>query len=478
MNFSLRALLLSLSLNVVFAAPAAFAQTDRFELGQRLRACEAAWETQYNAETRRTAVKHLQQAVQLFFGLKLNDAAQALDAARLTMRWPNEPTPFARWAESVFLKPESHLIDAADTALPFTLTTAYLDTSGIQPREPVLRVSLWRGQQSQGKAYETKLSKLPLTDKLPLKNLGNGDYTLRCEILLNGKLLALSEQTLSAVNQLRERLDRLQLATGALRQISTDAETARALVKLLDQLAQKQTPETNFPAARLLAEAENLLLKARIGQDFYGQRKPGQFWLTLSLASGTVPVRILAPATVQTGKRLPLVLALHGAGGSENLFFDVYGVGKIAQLGESRGWLIVAPRGAAGFSPQRTGEIIDAVDKLYPVDRQRVFLVGHSMGAAQAVASAQATPTRFAGVAALGGGGMVKETEGLNTVPFFIAVGAQDFAYSTARKLAFELKKAGVNSVRFKEYPDVEHLIIVQEALPDVFAFFDDLAQR
>jgi hypothetical protein len=100
------------------------------------------------------------------------------------------------------------------------------------------------------------------------------------------------------------------------------------------------------------------------------------------------------------------------------------------------------------------------------------------MGAAQAIASVQTTPNRFAAVAALGGGAMVKESEGMYDVPFLIAVGAQDFAYSTARKLAYELKKAGVKSVRFKEYPNVEHLLIVQEALPDVFAFFDEMSRR
>src|SRR5262249_25455194 len=120
----------------------------------------------------------------------------------------------------------------------------------------------------------------------------------------------------------------------------------------------------------------------------------------------------------------------------------------------------------------------DAIDKLYPVDRQRVFLLGHSMGAAQAIASALATPTRFAGVAALASGGAVREVTALAELPFFIAVGKEDFAYPNARKLAFDLKKAGVNSVRFREYPELEHLLIVQEALPDVFAFFDELAQR
>lgn len=464
-------------IGLVLSSPA-WAQADRFELGQRMRACEAAWETQYNNESRRTAVNHLKQAVQFFFALKLSDASREMDVARLALRWPNEPTPFARWAESLFVKLDSRLIDASTEALPFTLGVAYASLDGIQPREPQLRLTLLRGKQIIGKPLALTIQRLPLNEKLPLKNLVDGDYTLRSEILLNGKLLASSEQTLSAAAKLQTRLDRLSQSINALKQISTDSESARALQKLLDQLAQKQVPETNLPAARLLAETEAVLQRVGLGQSFYGQRKVGQFWLALALASGTVPARLLAPAAVQTGKRLPLIIAMHGAGGSENLFFDGYGAGKIVNMAEPRGWLVVSPRGTSGFTPQRASEIIDAVDKLYPVDRQRVFLIGHSMGAAQVIASAQATPGRFAGVAALGGGGLVKDTDVMAEIPFLIAIGKEDFAYPNARKLAYELKKAGTKSVRFKEYADIEHMVIVQEALPDVFAFFDEMAQR
>lgn len=456
----------------------AFGQADRFELGQRMRACEAAWETQYNGESRRTAVTHLKQAVQLFFGFKLSEAAQELDAARMELRWPNEPTPFARWAESLFVKTDSRLIDAAETTLPFTVGVAYQAPGGIQPQASKLRLTLLRGKQIIGQPYEIKLGALPLNDKLLFKGLAEADYTLRHEILLNNKLLASSDQTLSVVGKLKARLEFLQKSADALPLITTDGESARALIQLLDQLAQKSVPETNLPAARLLAESEAALRETSLGRGYYGQRKTGQFWLTLALPGISVPVRLLAPAAAKSGASLPLVIAMHGAGGSENMFFDGYGQGKIAALSESRGWLLVSPRGTPGFTPNRASQIIDAIDKLYAVDRQRVFVIGHSMGAAQAIASASATPARFAAVAALGGGGSVKESDELIELPFFVCVGAQDFAYSNARKLAFELKKANVKSVRFREYPDVEHLVIVQEALPDVFGFFDEMARR
>ena len=40
------------------------------------------------------------------------------------------------------------------------------------------------------------------------------------------------------------------------------------------------------------------------------------------------------------------------------------------------------------------------------------------------------------------------------------------------------LRQGGVASIRLREYPDTEHLAVVQVALPEVFAFFDETAKR
>jgi predicted esterase len=95
------------------------------------------------------------------------------------------------------------------------------------------------------------------------------------------------------------------------------------------------------------------------------------------------------------------------------------------------------------------------------------------MGAAQALQAVGVEPNRYAGVVALGGSGTVKATDDLKKVPFFIAVGSQDFALSGARGLRDRLAKAGVAKVTFREFANVEHLGIVQQALPDSFVFFD-----
>ena len=56
----------------------------------------------------------------------------------------------------------------------------------------------------------------------------------------------------------------------------------------------------------------------------------------------------------------------------------------------------------------------------------------------------------------------------------FVGVGEQDFAVKTAKNLHAALDKAKAKAT-FKEYPDVEHLLIVREALGDVFDGWDKI---
>jgi hypothetical protein len=64
-------------------------------------------------------------------------------------------------------------------------------------------------------------------------------------------------------------------------------------------------------------------------------------------------------------------------------------------------------------------------------------------------------------------------------VPVFVGVGDNDpYALAGARALNKALAAAGARALTFKEYPGVEHLAIVREALPDAFAVFDGVAGK
>jgi len=248
-------------------------------------------------------------------------------------------------------------------------------------------------------------------------------------------------------------------------------------LRMLESLAAKVTLESDFPANRMLAELEAQTQAADQSNAYLGEDRPGQFWVTLPTRSGRkVAARVFVPEAAAQGDPLPIVVALHGAGGSENMFFESYGHGAIVDRCRERGWLLVAPRSTA-FGGSPVAEIVEELAKLYPVDRQRVMVVGHSMGAGQAVSVASSDPDRYAAVAALGGGGSVKSGPGLKSLPFFVGIGSEDFAARASKDLADTLRRAGLTNVIFREYPGIEHLAIVQVALPDVFRFFDEAAK-
>jgi predicted esterase len=297
-----------------------------------------------------------------------------------------------------------------------------------------------------------------------------GDHTLSVDVFVARNRLTTYTSGVSVVQDLSRRLDRLN---GMPAPSSLDGRTFRSLVTLLRRLADGWPPETIYPAARLLGEAEELAVSIAAGREYYGPQRTGQFWLSVPTGNTTTPVRLFVPDAAKAGKPMPLVVALHGAGGSENLFFDAYGNGLVARLAQERGWMVVAPRAGWLFdAAPPAAAIVDELAKVYPIDKQRVFIVGHSMGAMQAVTLAQETPGRFAAIAVLGGGGAVEKPAVVKDLPVFIGCGKGDFLLGGARGLAEQLKKAGATRLIYKEYPGVEHMLVVQEALPEVFRFF------
>jgi alpha-beta hydrolase superfamily lysophospholipase len=89
----------------------------------------------------------------------------------------------------------------------------------------------------------------------------------------------------------------------------------------------------------------------------------------------------------------------------------------------------------------------------------------------------QLSAGRFAAAAALGGGGTVRDAKAFAELPFFVGVGTKDFALGQSRALNKALTAGGAKRVTFKEYEGIEHMVIVREALPDVFAVFDRVAK-
>jgi pimeloyl-ACP methyl ester carboxylesterase len=465
----------------VFLLPAvASAQVPRYEAGQRLRSFERALEKHSSADARKRALEPLKAVTPTFLCGQLSEVGALLDQARRALLSDSKPDDAVVWADSLSGSPATRLLDPTAGTLEVTLDRFY--KAGKAPADPRVR---WALVSAAGKALAPAVTQdvgeLPVKGKLELKGVPEGDHRLRVEILAGGKVLVAREQTVSAASKLAERLAALKKGVTGLKvkEPTTESATLGKLMRLLGELEDKKTLETDYPAARLLKEGEEVLKAIQAGQRYYTPGRAGQFWLSLVSGSTTDPVRVQIPAQAAKARALPLVVAMHGAGASENLFFDGYGGGLAARLCAERGWLLVTTRTSLVPLAKRPDvvRVVAALAKVYPVDTKKVFLVGHSMGAGQSVTAAVRSPKRFAAVAALGGGGAVRQSAGLDALPFFVGVGEQDFLQNPARTLAVNLAKAGVKKVVYRRYEDVEHLAVVQLALPEVFKFFDEAAK-
>jgi predicted esterase len=260
----------------------------------------------------------------------------------------------------------------------------------------------------------------------------------------------------------------------------TSRSTAKFLAKELSRGRKGTSFEIDLPWNRLLRDFEQIAVPNSTQEasetGAFGEwvSESGWKWMQLSREKSTQVVRMEVPEydAKDSELKLPLLIALHGAGGSENMFFQTYGAGRLIELGRQRRWIVVSPRQTMAGLGMDLGQMVEALSEILPVDRTKVMLVGHSMGAAQAMTQVSKHPERVRGVAALGGGGGVIASEAIRKVPFYIGAGDRDFGKSGAKRLSQQLERLGCE-VEYREYRDVEHMVIVQAALDDVFAFFD-----
>ena len=149
----------------------------------------------------------------------------------------------------------------------------------------------------------------------------------------------------------------------------------------------------------------------------------GDFWRVYRGANNAlVPMRIVAPPSANVRKPVGVLLVLHGAGGDENMFVDAYGSGLVTKLAAEQRLILVSPKtDVFGATPEHFDALMALLRKEFRIDSSRVYLIGHSMGAAAAARLAQARPAQIAGVAMLAGGSPIT----VPNAPTSLFVGAE-----------------------------------------------------
>ncbi|MBX3414605.1 MAG: dienelactone hydrolase family protein [Pirellulales bacterium] len=192
--------------------------------------------------------------------------------------------------------------------------------------------------------------------------------------------------------------------------------------------------------------------------------------------------RVLKPERIEPGKKYPVVLFLHGAGerGSDNRKQLAYLPEWMSdeEHREKYPCFLVAPQCRTNrwwINPNQflstKGEIVPLSTQLEaaltafkqvladePIDRERIYLTGISMGGFGSWAVAGEYPRSFAAVAPICGGGRTQQAEKLVGVPLWAFHGDADPVVPVARtRMLIEALRAAGGDPKYTEFPGVAH---------------------
>ncbi|AMW33646.2 prolyl oligopeptidase family serine peptidase [Fervidobacterium islandicum] len=189
-----------------------------------------------------------------------------------------------------------------------------------------------------------------------------------------------------------------------------------------------------------------------------------------------MPYRLFVPENMKTQEKYPLVVFLHGAGerGRDNAKQILANEGATVWASEDvqqkHPCFVLAPQcpeNAYWGTSFRTSDelepnsllltvvlIVDKVIHDYPVDTERIYITGLSMGGFGTVGLLTLCPEKFAAAVVVCGGGNVKKVHKISHIPiwFFHAEDDDVVPVKYSRDLVEALEKLGA-PVRYTEYP-------------------------
>ena len=193
----------------------------------------------------------------------------------------------------------------------------------------------------------------------------------------------------------------------------------------------------------------------------------GDHWRTFPHGRRNLAARVFCPnSSPESG--MPLVVAFHGAGGDENFLFEIAGQGRIKTLAEQHGALVVAPFTIDFLSSKKAFEsLLAGIKSAYDYDEERVFVVGHSMGAMAVSRLCGELPERLTAAACIAG---FAKQDFDAALPIHVLSGDLDLIvpFEGVKASAESAANAGAQ-VRFTAMKDQGHTLLLPAALERVF---------
>jgi predicted peptidase len=190
-----------------------------------------------------------------------------------------------------------------------------------------------------------------------------------------------------------------------------------------------------------------------------GSQKPCQLDRTVKV---TMKYLLYLPKEYEQKPSWPLMLFLHGAGerGNDLNVVKKHGPPKLIDQGKQFPFIVVSPQCPTGkwWEPFDLTALLDEIVEKYKVDQDRIYVTGLSMGGFGTWALASHSPSRFAALVPICGGGEPRRVRALANIPIWVFHGAKDTAVplEMSEKMVEALKKVG-GTPKFTVYPDAGH---------------------
>jgi poly(3-hydroxybutyrate) depolymerase len=343
-----------------------------------------------------------------------------------------------------------------------------------------------------GVARDLRESPFPLD--LDLQGVPDGGYMLVAELNDQGKPLGGTGLAIALRKGLDAVVARLEGEAGK----APEALRAEILfpVDRMKNVNRGRLELRTFDPERDLAAAEAAAAAVKAGKDpFAGRTGDIRRHYRLEAAHEILPYRTYVPTAYTGTKAFPLIIALHGLGGTEDAFFDNYEK-TLPPLAESHGYIVASPLGyrvdgsygwglgaapadpntrrTQDFSEQDVMQVLTRMRQLYKIDDSRIYLMGHSMGAIGTWKIAPKYPDIWAAIAPFSGSGAAATLERIRGVPEIIVHGDADPTVSVAgsRTMVAKLKELGAE-FKYIEVPRGLHSDVVAPNMAAVIDFFD-----
>jgi len=164
----------------------------------------------------------------------------------------------------------------------------------------------------------------------------------------------------------------------------------------------------------------------------------------------------------EPGKKWPAILFLHGSGerGTNVELVATHGPPKIVKDKPDFGFIVISPQCPPdqNWNAEALANLAKKALRDYPIDPDRFYLTGLSMGGYGSWALAAAHPEIFAAVAPICGGGRPSDAPKLKNLPIWVFHGGKDGTVPIKRsqEMVDAVKAAGGN-VTFTVYPEAGH---------------------